>query len=108
MEKRAYQRDLKLDFFATQGWRGRQGRDLVECTGELRRCLCERRALKRQLAGFAPPLDGRFGEARLSEMMRQQFRFYRNLGGEFVAQGLGDAAVQDLAPASEQILIGRV
>ena len=40
--------------------------------------------------------------------MRQQFRFCRSSGCELVAQNFGDAAMQDLAPALEQILISRI
>ena len=40
--------------------------------------------------------------------MREHFRLGRCRGGEAIAQYLGDAAVQNLAPALEQILVGRV
>ena len=40
--------------------------------------------------------------------MRQQLRFGRSAGCELVAQDLADAAVQNLAPALEQILVSRI
>ena len=40
--------------------------------------------------------------------MRQQLRFNCSGDGEFVTQGLSDAAMQDLTPASEQILISSI
>ena len=56
---------------------------------------------------FAPPFDGRFDLPRLREVVRQQF----GLGGScgrVIEQCFGDAAVQNLAPAPQQILVGRV
>ena len=40
--------------------------------------------------------------------MRQQLRLGRRGVGKMVAQNFGDAAMQNLAPALEQILIGRI
>ena len=108
MEEWGYERDLKLDLFATQRGSAGQGRNLVEGARELLCGFDQRRALQRPLSRFAPPFDGRFGHARLGEVMRQQLRFGRSGAGELVAQGLADAAVQNLAPALEQILISRV
>ena len=48
------------------------------------------------------------GSPASAEMMRQQLRLGRIAGCEVVAQDLGDAAVQNLTPALEQILISRV
>src|ERR1700721_193207 len=45
--------------------------------------------------------------ARSAEVMRHQLRRGR-AGGEIVEQRLGDATVQNLTPAPEQILISRV
>jgi hypothetical protein len=47
MEEWGYECNLKLDFFATQGGRGGQGRDLVERTPELFRGFDQRRTLRR-------------------------------------------------------------
>ena len=103
-----YERDLKLDLLATQRGRGGQGRDLVKRTCELLCGFNQRRALQRPLSRFAPPFDRSLGQARLREVMREQLRLGRSGGGKLVAQNLGDAAVQDLAPALEQILVSRV
>ena len=108
MEEWGYERDLKLDLLATQRGSGRQGRDLVQGSGELRRGFNQRRALQRPLSRLRPPFDGRFGEARLAEVMCQQLGLDRSGGGEIIAQDLGDAAVQNLAPAFEQVLISRI
>src|ERR1700722_14176895 len=103
-----YERDLKLDPFATQRGSGRQSCDLVEGARELLCGFDKRRMLQRLLSRFAPPFDGRLDEASLRKVMRQQ----RGLGGdavsELVAQNLSDASVQDLTPALEEIFVGRV
>ena len=98
----------KLDLFATQRGGARQGRNLIEGARELFNGFDQRRALQRPLSRFAPPFDRRFGKASLGEVMRQQLWLGRSGDGDVVAQHLGDAAVQNLAPALEQILIGRV
>jgi hypothetical protein len=41
-------------------------------------------------------------------MMRQRFRLGRGRIGETIEQDFGDTAMQNLAPALEQVLIGRV
>jgi hypothetical protein len=41
-------------------------------------------------------------------VMRQQLRLGRRGVGKMVAQNFGDAAVQHLTPALEQILISRI
>jgi len=76
--------------------------------GELGYRLNQRRALQRPLSRLAPPLDGRFREARLSEVMRQQFRLGRSSAADIIEQNLGDATVQNSTPALEQIVISRV
>jgi hypothetical protein len=58
MEERRYERDLKLDLFATQGGRGGQGRDLVERTRKLLCGFSQRRSLRRTLSRFAPQPRG--------------------------------------------------
>src|ERR1700719_994702 len=63
---------------------------------------------QRLVAGLAPPLDRRVGETGFGEMMRQGFRLGRSRGGEAVAQSLRYAAMQDLAPALQEILVSRV
>src|SRR4029077_10712553 len=103
-----YERDLKLDPFLTQRGSGRARCGLVEGARGLLCGFDKSRTLQRPLSRFAPPFDGRLGEASLREVMRQQ----RGLGGdavsELVAQNLSDAPVQDLTPALEEIFVGRV
>ena len=65
--------------------------------------LLEGRAAQRLVARLAPPFDGEIVEAGLGEMMGDRFGL-----GVRVAQRLGRAAVQRLAAALEQALVGRV
>ena len=65
--------------------------------------LLEGRAAQRLVARLAPPFDGEIVEAGLGEMMRDRFGL-----GVRVAQRLGGAAMQRLAAALEQALVGRV
>jgi hypothetical protein len=48
------------------------------------------------------------GVGVLIEVMREQLRLRHSDGRNIIAQRLGNAAVQDLAPALEQILIAGV
>jgi hypothetical protein len=66
--------DFKLDFFATQSRRGRQGCDLVERPFELLRAFNKRVSRHRALPRCAPPFDSGFGHACLREVMREQLR----------------------------------
>ena len=63
----------------------------------------ERGAAKGLVARLAPPFDRKIIEACLGEMMGDRFR----LGAGF-PQGFCGAAVQRLAPAFEQALLGGV
>src|SRR5262249_8825143 len=54
------------------------------------------------------PFDGRFVEPRLREMMGDDLRLNLGYCLKPVAQGLGNALVQHLAAALEQVLVGRV
>src|SRR5271165_2059181 len=67
----------------------------------------EGRAAKGLIARLAPPFNGEVVEAGLSEMMRDRFGLGRGALG-LVAQNFSGAAVQRLAAALEQALIGRV
>ena len=107
MEEWSYEGDLKLDLLATQRGSGGQGRDLIQSTGELGYRLNQRRALQRLLSRLAPPFDRGFDQARLGKVMRQQLGFERSGGRDSVEQDLANAAVQNLTPALEQILISR-
>ena len=67
--------------------------------------LLEGRAAQRLVARLAPPFDGEIVETGLGEMMGDRF----GLGAaRLVAQHLGRAAMQRLAAALEQALVGRV
>src|ERR1700745_631884 len=72
MEEWGYECNLKLDFFATQGGRGGQGRGLVERTPELFRGFDQCRALRRPQSGFAPQRRGFLDLPRLGAVTRQQ------------------------------------
>ena len=65
-------------------------------------------AAERLVAGLAPPFDGGIGQAGLSKVMRQHFGLSRRLVGKAIAQSLRYAAMQDLAPALQEILVSRV
>src|SRR5271166_4203062 len=69
---------------------------------KMRDRLLERRAMKREIARLAPIFDRGLGEARLREVMSDQFRFSLDDTSEFFAQGFGDALMQDLPPAPQQ------
>ena len=69
--------------------------------------LLEGRAAKRLVAGLAPPFDREVVEAGFGEMVGDDF--WLGLGAlGLVAQDFGGAAVQRLAAALEQALVGRV
>jgi hypothetical protein len=57
---------------------------------------------------LAPPFDRGIVEPGLGEVMRQHLGLGCGDGPEVIAQGLGHDPVQHLAPALQQILIGRV
>ncbi len=65
--------------------------------------LLEGRAAQGLVAGLAPPFDGEIIEPGLREVMRDRFWF-----GVRVAQRLGRAAVERLAAALEQAVVGGV
>ena len=69
--------------------------------------LLERGAAQRLVAGLSPPFDREFVEAGLRKMVGDDFWLGRRaLGG--IAQEFGGAAVQSLAAALEQAVVGRV
>ena len=69
--------------------------------------LVEGRAAKGLIARFSPPFDSELVEAGLGKMMRNDFWLgLRALG--LVAQDFRGGAVQRLATALEQALVGRV
>ena len=66
--------DVKLDLFATQIRRGRQGRDLGKRPVELLHAFKKRGSRQRALSRSAPPFDSGFGHPCLREVMREQLR----------------------------------
>ncbi len=73
---------------------------------EMRDRLVVGGSVQRPVARLDPPFDGRFVEPRLREMMGDYLRL--NLGDclKPIAQGLGNALVQHLPAALEQVLVG--
>ena len=69
--------------------------------------LLEGGAAKGLVAGLAPPFDGEIVESGFGEMVGDDFGLGRRALG-IVAQDFGGAAVQRLAAALEQALVGRV
>ena len=69
--------------------------------------LLERRAAERLVASLAPPFDGEVIEAGLGEVMRNELRL-RSGVLRIVPQDFGGAAVQRLAAALEQAVVGGV
>ena len=100
--------DFKLDLFATQSRRGRQGRDLVKRPFELLCGFNKRGSRQGALSRCAPPFDSGFGHPCLREVMREQLRLGCSGGGKLIAQNFTRAAVQSLAAALKQVLVGSV
>ena len=71
MDEWGYERDLKLDLFATQRGRGGQCRYLVEGAGELFGSFDQRRAHQRPLPRFAPQKRRLLNQPGLSKVTRQ-------------------------------------
>ena len=69
--------------------------------------LLEGGAAKGLVAGLAPPFDGEIVESGFGEMVGDDFGLGRRALG-IVAQDFGGAAVQRLAAALEQAVVGRV
>ena len=70
--------------------------------------LLESGTAQRLVASFAPPFDRSFGQSRPREVIGERFRLGLRSGREAIAQNLGDAAVQNLSPAYEEVFVGRV
>jgi hypothetical protein len=90
--------------------RGRLARFVCHLDGlaEKRDRFLESGTMQRLVAGFAPPFDGRVGQTRLREVMRQHFRLGRRSVREAIAQNLGDAPMEHLPPTLEKIFVGRI
>src|SRR5258708_7614908 len=100
--------DFKLDLFAPQSRRDRQGRDLVKRPFELLSGFNKRGSRERALSRRAPPFDSGFGQPCLREVMREQLRLGCSSGGKLIAQNFTCAAVQSQTAALEQVLVSRV
>ena len=74
--------------------------------------MCDRlvigRSVQRPVTRLDPPFDGSFVQSSLREMMGDDLRLDLGHCREPIAQGLGNASVQDLSAALEQVLVGRV
>ena len=75
---------------------------------EMRDRLLERRTVKRKVARPAPIFDRGLSEARLREVMGEQFGLGLDDVGKMLAQRLRDLLMQDLPPALEQAFVGGV
>ena len=69
--------------------------------------LLEGRAAKSLVSRLAPPFDGVLIEARLCEMMGDDFRL-ASRALRVVAQDFGGPSVQRLAAALKQAVVGRI
>ncbi len=74
--------------------------------------MCDRlvvgRSVQRPVTRLDPPFDGSFVDSGLREMMGDDLGLELGHRREPIAQGLGNAPVQDLPAALEQVLVGRV
>src|SRR5262249_3803354 len=66
------------------------------------------RSVQRPVTRLDPPFDGSFVQSSLREMMGDDLRLDLGYCREPIAQGLGNAPVQDLSAALKQVLVGRV
>src|SRR5262245_4423731 len=108
MEEWGYECNLKLDFFATQGGRGGQGRDLVERTPELFGGLNKRRALRRPQSGFAPKCCGSLHLPGLGAVTRQQLGLILGELCELTFQGFGDSGMKRTSRLAQQRAVSNV
>src|SRR5437016_3898057 len=108
MEEWGYECNLKLDFFATQGGRGGQGRDLVERTPELFRGFDQRRALRRPQSGFAPQRRSFLDLPRLSAVTRQQLGLVLGDLRKLTFEGFGDSGMKRTSPLAQQCAVSRI
>src|SRR5947199_10337620 len=103
-----YECNLKLDFFATQGGRWGQGRDLVERTPELFRGFDQRRALRRPQSGFAPQRRGFLDLPRLGAVTRQQLGLLLGDLRELTFEGFRNSAMQCTSSLAQQRAVSRI
>src|SRR6266446_9309492 len=90
------------------------GRTIGQSVGQADRLfqMCDRvvvgRSVQRPVTRLDPPFDGSFVESSLREMMGNDLGLELGHRREPIAQGLGNAPVQDLSAALEEVLVGRV
>src|ERR1700746_2889050 len=108
MEEWGYECNLKVDFFATQGGRGGQGRGLVERTPELFRGFDQCRALRRPQSGFAPQRRGFLDLPRLGAVTRQQLGLVLGDLRELTFEGFGDSGMKRTSGRARQLLERRI
>src|SRR5215471_1528458 len=65
-------------------------------------------SVQRPVTRLDPPFDGRLAEPRLGEMMGDDLRLDLGHCLELIAQGFGNASVQYLPAALEQVLVRRL
>src|ERR1700745_4393773 len=94
MEEWGYECNLKLDFFATQGARGGQGRGVCERTRELFRGFEQCRALRRPQSGFAPQRRGFLDLPCLGPVTCQQLRLVLGDLRELSFEGFGNSGMK--------------
>src|SRR5262249_28082289 len=100
--------NFNLDLFAPQLRRDRQGRDLIKRPFELLLSFNKRGSRQGALSGFAPPFDSTIRQPCLREVMREQLRLGCSSGWKLIAENFARTAMQRLATALEQVLIGRI
>src|SRR6516165_2153364 len=108
MGEGCYECNLKLDFFATQGGRGDQGRGLVERTPELFRGFDQCRALCRPQSGFAPQRRGFLDLPCLGAVTRQQLGLVLRDLRELTFEGFGDPGMKRTSRLAQQRAVSRI
>src|SRR6266516_7122331 len=108
VEERRYECNLKLDFFATQGGRGGQGRGLVERTPELFRGFDQCRALRRPQSGFAPQRRSFLDLPRLGVVTCQQLGLVLGDLRELTFEGFGDSGMKRTSRLAQQRAVSRI
>jgi hypothetical protein len=105
--KRRDERDLQLDVFPAPRRCAGQRVDLADRLAEMGDRFLEGGAAKGLIARVAPPFDREVVEAGLGEVMGDDLRLGRGALA-VLAQDFSGAAVQRLAAALEQAVVGRV
>src|SRR5262245_60614803 len=108
LEEWGYECNLKLDFFATQGVRGGQTRNLVKRTPELLRGFDQGRALRRPQSGFAPQRRGFLDLPCVGAVTRQQLRLVLGDLRELTFQGFGDSGMERTSRLAQQRAVSRI